>query len=128
MKNAMIFSIMVFVLVLGMGISVRASFEKERGMSTKQRQLLEEEYLQEVREILLEKGCKNAGVTLTYVTDAEGNRRYVVNVHHMKIRQMDSQEFSLLRGRIQEAADRRLMGKIALKQIESSGTSFGDGN
>lgn len=117
MKRAMLFGVIVIIMVLGMGISVRANFEKGFKMNSKERQLLENEYLGEVRQILLEKGCKNAGVTLTYVTDAEGNRSYVVSVHHIKIKRMNAQEVTLLQARIREAADKMMLGEVVLKQI-----------
>ena len=106
------------VLVLGIGITARASFEKGEQLNEKQIRMLENEYLEEVRQLLLEKGCKNAGVMLTYKIDAEGNKLYIVNVHHAKIRSMNEQEFVLLQARIQEKALAMLRGRVVLKLIQ----------
>ena len=117
MKKAIFLGIIFMVFVLGIGMSARANFEKVYKLSEKERQLLEHEYLEEVRQILLEKGCKNAGVTLTYKTDMDGNRQYTVHIHHKKINKMKEQELALLFARIQEKGENLFLGEVALRQI-----------
>ncbi len=48
-------------------------------------QVLEKEYVKEIREFLAEQGYENSGVNLTMVADREGNRSYSVEVYHKGI-------------------------------------------
>ncbi len=48
-------------------------------------QVLEREYVREVRSFLAEQGYENSGVNLTMVADAEGNRNYYMELYHRKI-------------------------------------------
>ena len=116
-KMALLLSTIV-ALVLGIGMTVKAaSLNENVKISKEQYHMMEEEYLEEVREILLEKGCKNAGITLTYITDAEENRSYKVTVHHPRLEQMGTQELGLLEARLQECAEIMLFAEVELKQL-----------
>ena len=119
MKKMGLLIAVVLIFVLGIGMTVKAASFKEdsKKISKEQYEVLGEEYVKEVRLLLLEKGCKNAGVTLTYITDAEGNRTYTVTVYHSKLEKMNSQELSLLEARIQEKAEEILLTKIFFKQL-----------
>ena len=118
MKKMVLLLTAVVVLVLGIGMTVKAASSKEIiKISKGQYRKMEEEYVEEVRDILLEKGCKNAGVTLTYVTDAEENRSYKVTVHHPRLEQMGTQELGLLEARLQECAEIMLFAEVELKQL-----------
>ena len=100
-------------------MSAKAAVLKGDGsaFSTKQYVDMEEEYVKEARMILLEKGCKNAGITLTYITDREGQREYSVTVHHRKLTRMNVTEWNLLQARVREAGQSFLSGngKIMVK-------------
>lgn len=120
MKKMVIFltAVVVLVLVLGIGMTVKAaSFKETIEISKEKYRMMEEDYLEEVRDILLEKGCKNSGITLTYVTDAEGNRSYTVTVHHARLADMETQELKLLEARMQELAKVTLLTDVELKQL-----------
>ena len=104
MKRVVIFLGIILGLAFGFGISAKAVSEKEF-MSKEEYCRLEEAYVEEVRLILLEKGCKNAGVTLTYITDAEGTREYALTIHHRKLEEMKEQEWKLLQARMQETGE-----------------------
>ena len=79
MKKMVLFLTAVVVLVFGIGMTVKAASSKEIiEISKEQYRMMEEDYLEKVRDILLEKGCRNAGIALTYVTDAENNRSYTL--------------------------------------------------
>lgn len=119
MKKAVLLVVTVLILVFGIGMTAKAATQKEAGqvISKEQYRNMEEEYLKEARLILLEKGCKNAGVTLTYVTDTEGNRDYVVTVHHTKLDNMEEQEIKILEARLQESGQEMLMSKVSLKKL-----------
>lgn len=118
MKKMVLLLAAVVVLVLGIGMTVKAASAKEKiRISKEQYHMMEEEYLDEVRDILLEKGCKNAGVTLTYITDAEGNKSYIVTVHHARLENMERQEMTLLEARMQELAEVTLFADVELEQL-----------
>ena len=119
MKRVTLLVVAVIVLVLGIGMTAKAASLKSENsqFSKEQYQAMEEKFVEEVRLVLLEKGCKNAGVTLTYIADAEGNREYTVAVHHTKLEKMSGQELVLLQERMQEIAQEKLFADIKLKQI-----------
>ena len=118
MKKMALLLTTIVALVLGIGMTVKAaSLNENVKISKEQYHMMEEEYLEEVREILLEKGCKNAGITLTYITDAEENRSYKVTVHHARLEQMGTQELGLLEARLQECAEIMLFAEVELKQL-----------
>lgn len=114
MKRMGLFLAAVLLLVLGIGMTAKAASLKDEtsGFSREQYRAMEEEYVNEVRLILLEKGCKNAGITLTYISDAEGNREYTVTVHHARMEKMENQELLLLQARMQEAAENILLTEV----------------
>jgi len=116
MRKMVLLLTAVVVLVLGIGMTVKAASSKEK-ISKEQYRMMEEEYLEEVRDILLEKGCKNAGIALTYVTDAGENRSYIVTVHHARLEDLQPQELSLLEARMQELAEVTLLADVELKQL-----------
>ena len=118
MKKAILFMTAVLILVFGIGMTAKAASLKDgkQGISGEQYQIMEEEYLKEVRLILLEKGCKNAGVTLTYVKDVEENREYTIAVHHSGLDKMEEQEIILLEARLQESANKILMTDVCLRR------------
>lgn len=55
-------------------------------------QVLEKEYVKEIREFLAQQGYENSGVNLTMMTDAEGNRSYSVEVYHKGICKLTEEE------------------------------------
>lgn len=118
MKKIVFLLTMVTVLVLGIGVTVKAASSKGNyKISKEQYRVMEEEYLETVRDILLEKGCKNAGITLTYITNAEENRSYTVKVHHTKLEKMEMQELALLEARIQESGEKVLLAAVELERL-----------
>lgn len=118
MKKMGLLVIAVLTLVWGISMTAKAaSFKEDIGFSSEEYGMMEEEYVNEIRLILLEKGCKNAGITLTYVTDAEGNRNYTVALHHNRLDKMKVQEKVLLESRLQECAEKILFAEVSLKQL-----------
>lgn len=101
-KKLGVLAVLVMVMAGSLGMTVKAMSEQKPKITKEQYKAMEAEYLQEVRMILLEKGCKNAGVTLTHVTDEEGNRTYTITVHHRKLEKIQEEEISLLKERVSE--------------------------
>lgn len=119
MKKMGFWVIMILVLVFGIGMTAKAASlrEENRGFSKEQYHIMEEEYINEIRLILLEKGCKNAGIALTYTTDAEGNRNYTVTLHHNRLDKLKTTEASLLYDRLQESAEKILFAEVSMKRL-----------
>lgn len=59
-------------------------------------QVLEEEYVREIRNCLEEQGYRNSGVTLTKTVETDGERNYEVQVHHKKLYKLTAQELEEL--------------------------------
>ena len=53
---------------------------------------MEKETVKEVRNILGSQGYINSGVTLTRITEADGQVEYVLNIHHERLYQIDDEE------------------------------------
>lgn len=53
--------------------------------------LMEEEYYAGMRHLLDEKGYRNSGITIRWVSDGQGMRDYMVLIHHRKIERLDQQ-------------------------------------
>lgn len=119
MKKIGVLIIAVSVLMFGISITAKAASSKgnESEISAKQYAVMEEQYMHEARMILLEKGCKNAGITLTYIIDVQGNREYTVAVHHTRLEKLSNQEMSLMTSRLQESGERILLAKVSMKQL-----------
>ena len=119
MKKMMGFVVAVMMMVLAVSMSVVASNEKDVAIviSNEEYKEMEQECLQEVKMILLEKGCKDAGVTLTYVTMEDGSREYTVNIHHGKLDTMETEEYSLLQERIKEMVRETMLSQANIKRI-----------
>ena len=66
--------------------------------------LLEEEYVEEIKELLNELGYENSGVNLTMVTDGEGNRSYQVKLHHKRISRLSQEEKAVLLATVEDMA------------------------
>lgn len=53
--------------------------------------LMEEEYCMNMRHLLDEKGYRNSGITIRWISDGQGTRDYMVFIHHRKIERLDDQ-------------------------------------
>ena len=119
MKKAVLLMVTILVLAFGIGITAKAASVKGEGtrFSKEQYRIMEDEFQKEARMILLEKGCKNAGIMLTYVTDAEGMRVYTITVHHSRLEDMEEQEMKVLEARLQERGWEVLMANVSMKKL-----------
>lgn len=119
MKKVVACMSIILILALGFGMSVMA-FSSEDGRTCREYGMVEKAYVEEVRQILLEKGCKDAGITLTYITDGEGNRDYTITLHHRKIKKMKDNEWSILQARIKETGEKFFIdSKVEMVKILS---------
>ena len=109
MRRMIVFWGMILVFASGFGMSALAFSMDGKTPGREEYRCMEEAYTEEIRWILLEKGCKNAGVTLTYMVDNEEKREYTVTIHHRKLEKMTKEEWTLLQARIQEAGRELLL-------------------
>lgn len=84
-----LFAIFTIVLVAGIWFFVSGTVVSQADgditVDEQYYQVLEKEYVKEIREFLAEQGYENSGVNLTMVADREGNRSYSVEVYHKGI-------------------------------------------
>ncbi len=75
-------------------------------------QVLEKEYVKEIRGFLAEQGFANSGVNLTMVADEEGNRSYSMEIYHKGI------------CKLSEEAQEELFAKVEAMAFDVVGCSF----
>ena len=63
---------------------------------------LESEYKYMVRDYMNENGYINAGIMVTRVVDAEGNRTYTVKLHHDKLDRLNEEELAAVMQEVSE--------------------------
>lgn len=84
-----LFALFTIILVVGISFFVGGTVVSQADGSItvdeQYYQVLEEEYVKEIRDFLKEQGYANSGVNLTMMTDEEGNRNYRVEVYHKGI-------------------------------------------
>lgn len=83
--------IMMCVFILLTGMTVKSQAKEAVSIDTEYYELLEDEYLDQVREVLRKEGYSNCGLTLTYTRDAEGIRTYDLSVYHRRFSNLDSE-------------------------------------
>ena len=57
---------------------------------------LEDDYTEYLKDMLENKGYRNAGITMTKVYQPDGKREYTVQIHHKRINQLSDGERILL--------------------------------
>lgn len=75
-------------------------------------QVLEEEYVKEVRSFLTQQGFENSGINLTMVADTEGNRNYCMQLHHKRME------------RLTKAQQEELLESVKAMSFKVAGCSF----
>ena len=86
-------------ILLTLTISIRSySREKqERAEVEGYYQSMEKQMVKDVRDYLEQKGFRNSGVMLTKTVNNEGDREYLLTVHHYKIDRMSHEEQELIK-------------------------------
>ena len=90
-RRAVTAMILMSAFILLMGITVRSQAKETAHIDTEYYEILEEEYLDRVRDLLKEEGYSNCGLTLTFTRDEQGIRTYDLAVYHRRLAQMDSE-------------------------------------
>lgn len=92
------FGVIIVLLVLVIVFCVKGTVfsmeNNERAKANRYYAVLEDEYLEEARQLLEEQGYNNCGVTMTRITEADGRREYTVLLHHRKFENLSAEEKS----------------------------------
>jgi len=84
--------------------TVRGQADHEMIACEKYYQVLEQEYVSEIRVYLNEQGFENSGVTLTRVLDEKGIREYRITLHHKYLEKLSEEERNEIFGAIKNMA------------------------
>ena len=84
--------------------TVRGEADHERIATEKYYQVLEQEYVREIRAYLNAQGFENSGVTLTRVIDETGVREYQITLHHKYLEKLSMEERNEIFGAIKNMA------------------------
>lgn len=102
------FVLFTVLLVLGLALfisqTVMSQTEGNIAVDEKHFQVLEQEYVSEIRTYLEAQGFKNSGVSLTRVVETDGSRSYEVVLHHKGIDKLTREEQAALLEAVEELA------------------------
>ena len=101
-RRAVFAVIMMCVFVLLTGLTVMSQSDDHAHIDTEYYELLEEEYLDQVREVLQQEGYSNCGLTLTFTRDAEGSRDYDLAVYHRRFEKLDNSAKNEILNKLEE--------------------------
>ena len=87
---------LVFVLFSMVTMKVKGQGEVDFAADRELYEELEDHYTEQLRELLAEKGYRNAGITMTKIYQPDGSREYTVQIHHKRISKLNEGEKILL--------------------------------
>lgn len=94
--------ILVAVIFFLIGGTVMSMSDNDHLRNNHYYAALEQEYLQNARQLLEEEGLKNCGINLRWVDDGTGNREYTMLLHHRRLTRMSEEEIESLTDRLSE--------------------------
>ena len=84
--------ILILISAFFMTKTVRGQVDHELAACEKYYQVLEQEYVSEIRAYLNEQGFENSGVTLTRIIDEQGIREYQITLHHRYLEKLSTED------------------------------------
>lgn len=84
--------VIMAIMILTLTITVNGANKDNSLKQHKYYDGLESEYKEAVDAVLLQHNLYYSGINMTRITDEDGARTYLVNIHNYKIEQMDAQE------------------------------------
>ena len=81
-------------------MTVNGQGERNIAMEREYYDELEDAYMLHLREVLEQKGCYNAGITMTKVYEMDGTRTYTVQIHHKRMDRLSYNEKILLQNEL----------------------------
>lgn len=95
--------VLILIIVLCVGGTARSESRDEA--QRVENRVQEQQLLKDVRQYLKNNGYTNSGVTLTYVTDADGDPEYTFTIHHKRINYMSEEEREALSAELMQACN-----------------------
>lgn len=87
---------LVFVLFSLVTMRVKGQGELDFAADRELYEQLEDTYTERLKDMLENKGYRNAGITMTKIYQSDGRREYTVQIHHKRINQLSDGEKILL--------------------------------
>lgn len=101
------FGILTVVLVLVIFFCIKGTVmskgNQERAQQNHYYAVLEQDYLEKARVLMLEEGFVDCGINLTRVTYEDGRREYTVRLHHRRFDRLPEEEMSRLKCMLSDA-------------------------
>ena len=95
--------VLILIIVLCVGGTARSESRDEA--QRVENRVQEQQLLTDVRQYLKDNGYANSGVTLTYVTDADGDPEYTFTIHHKRINDMSEEERETFSAELMQACN-----------------------
>lgn len=95
--------ILVLIIVFCIKGTVLSRENNEHDRENRYYGVLEQEYLDKLRQLLEEEGFRNCGVNIRWVTDGDGSREYTVHLNHRKLNRMSEKDKMVLSDILSEA-------------------------
>ena len=95
--------VLILIIVLCVGGTARSESRDEA--QRVENRVQEQQLLTDVRQYLKDNGYANSGVTLTYVTDADGDPEYTFTIHHKWINDMSEEEREAFSAELMQACN-----------------------
>ena len=95
--------VLILIIVLCVGGTARSESRDEA--QRVENRVQEQQLLTDERQSLKNNGYTNSGVTLTYVTDADGDPEYTFTIHHKRINDMSEEERETFSAELMQACD-----------------------
>ena len=95
--------VLILIIVLCVGGTARSESRDEA--QRVENRVQEQQLLTDVRQYLKDNGYANSGVTLTYVTDADGDPEYTFTLHHKRINDMSKEEREAFSAELMQACN-----------------------
>lgn len=85
---------LVLILVTAFSVTGTVMSQGNQDLEIKEEyyQIMEEQYVDKVRQYLVAQGLKNSGIMLTRVVGEDGSRVYTLTVNHQKLQKLSEEE------------------------------------
>lgn len=89
-KRMLTFVTLALIIIVGCSFGIRAKGEESKftDITGDYYKVIEQEYVDAVRDRLNANGFRNAGISLTKTLDADGKLEYEIAIHHRRIDKM----------------------------------------
>lgn len=94
--------LLILVIIFGVKGTVMSMENRQCAGRNYYDAALEEEYVDRMKQLLTGEGYRNCGVTMRRITYGDGNREYILQIHHRKLGRLSEQEKTALERRLSE--------------------------